>query len=338
MPFVLAGQDDGPATVCIDAAGTSHEIQVSVDQLRQEPAISHNESPGLVQNGTFVKVGWPNSACLILADAKDDFVQVAQDYAWLNPHATITIDWDGHEFEHNEFLDETDLARLEIAHTRENVQVEATAPEWAKWRPSDPTCPHWYDRARLERLIRAQAAKDADSGRDRTVREFLGKFRGLRRPTKQREVLNTAGLSRTNLSQLADDETGTLDRESIGQLLAAMHQHTKSVKPQNLGVLGQDHVTRRLKAEGCEAETIQYRKKAGEINGLPWLVEVGFGVYAEALEGDADECERKLVTGVNWSPAIGDSCFRKLDNGYTLDSLLSEQESNWLEQRLLWFI
>jgi hypothetical protein len=44
-----------------------------------------------------------------------------------------------------------------------------------KWRPSDPTSAHWYDAARLERLMAAHIARDQDRGRDpRMVREFIG--------------------------------------------------------------------------------------------------------------------------------------------------------------------
>ena len=33
--------------------------------------------------------------CSILTDAKDRFLQIADDYAWLNPHLSMVIDWFG---------------------------------------------------------------------------------------------------------------------------------------------------------------------------------------------------------------------------------------------------
>ena len=50
-----------------------------------------------------------------------DFYKSPIDYTWLNPHLTLSLDWFG-----------------------ERTSIEATDPAWAKWRPSDPTSPHWY--------------------------------------------------------------------------------------------------------------------------------------------------------------------------------------------------
>ena len=71
--------------------------------------------------GTSIRVHWPDSACSILLDAKARFLQIADDFTWLNPHLTLTVDWFG-----------------------ERTTVEATDQAWSKWLPSDPTCPHWY--------------------------------------------------------------------------------------------------------------------------------------------------------------------------------------------------
>ena len=59
------------------------------------------------------------------------------------------------------------------------VGSTASDPTWRKWQPCDPTSPHWYDAARLRRLMGAYIARDEDHGRDqRTVREFISEFRG----------------------------------------------------------------------------------------------------------------------------------------------------------------
>ena len=47
-----------------------------------------------------------------------------------NPHASITLDWFGKE-----------------------TAWEATDPNWQKWKPHQPTSPHWYEQRHLEREL-----------------------------------------------------------------------------------------------------------------------------------------------------------------------------------------
>ena len=127
--------------------------------------ITHIREASPVKTGTRVTVHWPVSASSILTDAKDRFLQIAADFTWLNPSLDLTVDWKGAK-----------------------KHASATNPAWQKWRPSDPTCPHWYDRARLERLIAAYVSHDR--GRPGTVREFVSEFRGLSATAKQAAVLD----------------------------------------------------------------------------------------------------------------------------------------------------
>ncbi len=64
-------------------------------------------------------------------------------------------------------------------------------------------------------------------------------------------------------------------------------------------------------------ESFQYRKIAGVEHGLPGVVETAFG-YCPDLR------DRRLVTGVNWSPGIVNP-FRHLRYGASLDTILSQQ-------------
>jgi DNA topoisomerase VI subunit B len=294
MPFVLSGGKHG--VVEITAQGKRHHIEFAVDQLRQQPVIGHAVEPAERKNGTEVKVHWPNSACLTLADAKERFLQIADDYTWLNPHLALTIDWFG-----------------------ESRIVGATDPAWAKWGPSDPTSPHWYTPARFERLIAAYAAHDADRKRDRTVREFVSEFRGLSATAKQQAVTTEAGLTRASLADLIAGNR--INSKKSAGLLRAMQEHSKPVKPAMLGIIGRDHFAARFKAAGCEMESFEYRKvQDHDDEGIPFLVEVAFGWL-----GNEAPNERRLVTGLNWSPGILNP-FRQLGAyGQSLDSILSQQ-------------
>ena len=137
----------------------------------------------------------------------------------------------------------------------------------AKWRPWDPTCPHWYTPQHLERLIAAYLAHDGERGRERTVREFVSEFRGLSGSLKQKAVLAATGLQRAPLARLCDGRT--IDGSVVAGLLDAMVAHTRPVKPEALGIIGKDHLQRRLEAAGCEMASFQYSRSRARTAGCP---------------------------------------------------------------------
>ena len=229
---------------------------------------------------------WPDSACSKLADAEARFLQLADDYTWLNPHLALTVDWCGR-----------------------SITTKATDPSWKKWLPSEPTSPHWYGQEEFERLVSAYVAHDQDRGADRSVRELVKEFRGLTGSAKQKVVLQDTGLTRTNLSALANGHG--LEHETLAKLLTAIKAHSKPVKPAALGIIGESHIRVRIEQLGCEMETFQYQKVAEmDEDGLPMVVETAF-----AWRGDHCEEPRRLITGVNWSPGIVNP-FRTLGNAH----------------------
>jgi hypothetical protein len=273
-----------------------HEITFSVDPIRQQPVIRQQQHQGLVKTGTAVTVRWPHSASSILENAAGRFLQIADDYTWLNPHLALAVDWFG-------------KAR----------RVEATDPSWPKWRPSDPTSAHWYQPKHLERLIAGYVADDEDQGRERTVREFVTEFRGLSGTAKQKKVLEATGLGRASLSALRNGDG--LDAELVAKLLSAMQEQSRPVKPAQLGVIGEAHLRRRFEDAGCEMESFDFKRVAGCTDGIPWVIETGFGWCPDASQ-------RRLVTGVNWSPGIINP-FRMLGRfGASLDTILSQARAD----------
>ena len=309
MPFVLDGER---GEVTIRARGIEHRITMRADQVRQRPAVDHQQRRIKVNTGTSVTAHWPDSACLTDKGVQRRFLQIAESYTWLNPHLALSARFEKEQFRH-----------------------KATDPNWTKWRPSDPTCPHWYGPEHLSRLIGAYIAHDADNGRERTVREFVAEFRGLSGSAKQKRVLDATKLARAKLADLAKD--GRLDREAIGKLLAAMKRETRPVKPKLLGTIGEDHLRERFQAVGCELKTFKYQKYLGEAEGAPFVLEFAFG-YCPDLDSIEDTLvdeewgetyratvRRRLVTGVNWSPGIVNP-FRELGVlGKSCDAVLAEQ-------------
>ena len=223
---------------------------------------------------------------------------MADDYTVLNPHLTLSVDWFG-----------------------QKSRTEATAADWKKWRPNELTSAHWYELEHLERLIGAYVTHGQNQGTDRSVREFVREFRGLTRSAKLKEVLEATGLARMNLSGLVNGDG--LQHDATAKLLAAMIEHSKPIKPEQLGVIGKDHVAKRFADLGVEMESFQYKKVAevDDDDGLPMVIETAFG-----WRGEQSEAQRRLITGVNWSPGIVNP-FRTLGSAYGdgLAALLEKQ-------------
>src|SRR6516225_6762973 len=293
MAFAL---DGARGETVIESRGTRHEITFKVDHIRHEPKIDHVCSSSNVKIGARIKVRWPVCACSKLDEAKPHFLQMADDFGWLNPHLSISVTGAGNR----------------------HVDFAASNPAWEKWQPRYPTSPHWYDPARLRRLMGAYIARDQDRGREpRTVREFISEFRGLSGSAKQKLVLQEVDAARLSLPEFfgAGDEVNT---DAIAKLLKAMQEHSRQVKPKDLGIIGRDHFAARFEAAGADLRSFRYKLNSGEADGIPDVIETAFGWCPRGSH-------RRIITGVNWSPAIGNP-FRSLGPyGESLDSILSEQ-------------
>jgi hypothetical protein len=193
-------------------------------------------------------------------------------FALFNPHATFRLDWFG---------------------ARE-LNWAATDPSWEKWKPCRPTSAHWYELRHLERLLGAYITHGRETGADRLVSDLLAEFDGLSGSQKRAKVLEQTGLKRAKLSDLVAGDR--LDGDRIATLLAAMREHTRPVKPERLGVLGEEHLRGRLLTTGIRPESFRYSRKLAR-EGIPWVLESAFG-----WRGDTSR--RRIFTGANWSAAI----------------------------------
>jgi DNA topoisomerase VI subunit B len=296
MGFAL---DGSKGETLIESRKVAHRVTFKVDHVRHEPKIDHVREASPVKTGTRITVRWPVCACSKLRKAKTHFLQMAEDYGWLNPHLTLSVTWNGERC----------------------VDFKRTNAAWAKWLPSHPTSPHWYDEARLRRLIGAHIARDQDLGRDpRTVREFISEFRGLSGTAKQKLVLEEVGASRLSLPQFFGNGD-RVNNARIAKLLAAMQRQSKPVKPVDLGCIGRDHLAARFEAAGADLRTYKYRRNFGATDGIPDVIETAFAWCPDGAD------ERRIVTGVNWSVAIGNP-FRSLGSyGESLDTILAKQRS-----------
>jgi DNA topoisomerase VI subunit B len=276
MPFALSGEE---GRVEIAARGVRHEILFGLDRIAQRPTIEHRQHPlGSVTTGTAVTVHWPDSACQQLTDAGGGFLPIVRRFAFLNPHLTITATW----------VDE---------ERRVQNKYGAVDPAWRKWTPSAPTSPHWYRVADLERLAGAYLSHDRQRNATRLLRDFLGQFDGLTGTAKRKAVLEAVGLQRAPLERLLNGDA-EFDHELVADLLGEMQQAARPIKPERLGPLGRDKVVRSLELSGADPESIRYKLIKGVDDGVPWVVEAAFGYRHGSDDG------RRLLSGVNWSPAL----------------------------------
>ena len=136
-----------------------------------------------------------------------------------------------------------------------------------------------------------------DGKRVRLLREFVRDFRGLTGSAKLAAVLDELGLSRARLDVFFVEDK--VDHAGIARLLAAMQQHSKPVKPERLGLIGRDHFARLFAVDGADPDQIRYSRELGHDGDLPFVVEAAFARIK-------DLSSTPLVSGINWSPAIGD--------------------------------
>jgi len=305
MPFVL-GEDDEPGRVDITTREGRHKIIFCMDPIRQEPKIERTvRATHNVKNDTVFTIYWPQIASDIMNGAKAHFLQLASDFTFLNPHLTLTVDWFG-----------------------QVTKVKATAPDWKKWKPSDPTSPHWYGSEDFERLLAAYIGYDQDRGADRHVRELVKEFRGLSGSSKQKAVLDLTGMGRTRLSSLANDDG--VDHLAAARLLAAMKDNSKEVRPSALGTIGKDHLRQRFVESGADEKTFRYKKLTDIDEGVPVVIETAFALFKNETEN------RRIITGVNWSGAIGNP-FQSLGASYRdgVNALLEKQMAGYSEPIIL---
>ena len=281
IPYVW--NDGEPGGVTIKARGVRHEIQVSLDQLAQQPKVEHLQTPEKVKNGTFVKVHLALLPSILDQHETARFLLFCWRYAVLNPHLTLALEAFG-----------------------KSCRWERTEDSCGKWTAAEADPPAWYDQESFERLLAACIAKDRDNGTDRPLRDFVRGFAGLSGSAKLKAVCDHTELTRCNLSALVN--CNGLDRSKTESLLRAMQEHGKEPKPTKLGAIGREHIEGILAREDVANDSIQYKRINGcTADGLPFVVEAAFAELQ-----DSDSCVQ-IITGCNFSPSVDGPVVRILD-------------------------
>lgn len=280
VPFVMNGNS---GRIDVATSGRRHRIEIGVDRIAQKPKLCHTiKNDGFVKNGTFVKLHVAEIASLLEHEESAEFYNLPIcisdlicNYAAFNPHAIFI--YTGPDF---------------------NLEYDRSATNSFKWLPPNPTSPHWYSIERLRGLIAAYVNLEQNGGKVKTVRGFVSEFHGLKSTQKQKRVTDAAGLSRAHLHDLVKGDDISVD--AVKRLLSAMVENSKPVKPKALGLIGEDHIRAWMSNSSVAPDSIKYKKVFGETNGVPFVLEVASGAFAEGYE----ECDREVTVGLNWSPAL----------------------------------
>ena len=297
IPYVSSAVEPKVGHVTVTSRGVRHDLTIGTDLLRQEPRIDHHqtEAAGAV---TSVEVALDYRG-ILEGGQEPDFYKWLQGYVLFNPHATFRL-----------------------VMPKGSKTWSARQPGFAKWTPSDPTSPWWYTADDLGRLIAAHAVHTENGGRDLLLRELVAQFRGLSSSKKQKKLASQ--FSQKRLSEFVLD--GDLDAPAITALLVALKAEAKPVKPQHLGVLGEDNILAVMSDwYELESDCFNYFSDKGYEDGLPYVLEIALA--------RKDEGTLEKYLGLNFAPTYGDpfaearlehATKRDLFAGTGLNALLSE--------------
>ena len=260
--------------VTVGTASYCREVRVALDRIAQEPRLELvDRGYADVKTGTKITIHWPNIASSFQSPGIPGFYIAVFALTNFNPHCTLTVT------------------------TPESSETyPATMPNWEHWRPDRPTSPHWYTPERLHALVALLLNNEQCGGKARSINEFIRDFHGLSGTAKAKAVAQSAQLTGAMLHDLVID--GDVDSDRLTRLLAAMQEASRPVKPEALGLLGQSHCATQLECYGVSPDSIEYRRSQGTIEGLPYSIEVAFGVKQDG------ESFRSLSIGINFSPAL----------------------------------
>lgn len=271
-PFVATGE----GRIDVETGGDCWAVTVALDRIAQCPALALTRTGDSdVKTGTKITLHWRGIAGYLDRHYYPTFYSTAAALTDFNPHCAIAIS-------EKRFSAETTFS--------------ATDPNWQHWRPDRPTAPQWYSADSFRALISLLLNAERNGGKARSVNEFIREFHGLSSTGKAKAVAQASDLTGAMLRDLVCN--GDVEMVKVKALLAAMQQAARPVKPEALGVLSEAHCKGRLKQYGATPDSMEYRRALGDMNGLPYVLEVAFGVLADA------DYIRILRVGINFSPAL----------------------------------
>jgi DNA topoisomerase VI subunit B len=286
MAYVLGGKIKGETW--IEARGLKHRILFTVNQIKQEPLVNNLRTRSRVTCGTRVTVFWPDSYETKINPG--EISDLLKQFIWVNPHLTLQFTVNGKTL----------------------LRCGASNPDWTKYRACDATSAHWYSLQQIERYAGALIERDQQlrkkhpkTTREKiTVREFAAQFRGMSATDKQKRILRELGASHLSLHRFFGLET-QVNHQRMTKLLRLLQKHTRPVRPELLGVIGEEHLRRLSISLGGEPKSFKYFTSPGhDADGLPYIIEIATCPFKAWVGGKKETQERVLITGVNFSASL----------------------------------
>jgi hypothetical protein len=283
MGYVLSGKIKGETW--IEARGVKHQIEFSVNQIKQEPIVQDIRSRSSVTVGTRVTVFWPQTDKVRIDP--NEIIRLLLLFISVNPHLSVQFTVDG----------------------KTRIDCAASNPDWTKYRACDATSAHWYKLEQFERYAGALIARDQESRKKRarqkiTVREFAAQFRGMSATEKQKQVLRELGASHMSLVRFFGSET-RVNHDRMNTLLLLLQKHTRPVRPELLGIVGEAHLRKICVELDGEDKSFKYFLSLGsDAAGVPYVVEIATCPFKEWVRGKRQARGRVLITGVNFSATL----------------------------------
>jgi DNA topoisomerase VI subunit B len=293
MAFLVGGKVRGETW--IEARGVKHRILFTVNQIKKEPIVNNLRSRSQIKTGTRVTIFWPD--CFGARVHTNEIAGLLTQFVWVNPHLTLRFVGDGKTL----------------------IESGATNSDWTKYRACDATSPHWYSLEQFERYAGALIDRDQKV----TVREFAAQFRGMSSTERQKQIVCELGVSHMSLARFFGSETA-VKHQRMEKLLGLLKQHTRPVRPELLGVIGEDHLRRLCDSVGGELQSFKYfLSPCHDSDDVPYLVEIAICAYKGWVSGGKEQRGRYLAVGVNFS-ATSSNPFQTLRGMASMDEILAE--------------
>jgi hypothetical protein len=140
---------------------------------------------------------------------------------------------------------------------------------------------------------------------------------------KQKDVLRDLGASHMSLYRFFGSEA-KVNHQRMQKLLRLLQKHTRPVRPELLGVIGEEHLRALCEESGGEPKSFKYFLSPGhDANGVPYVVEIATCPFKEWVSGENERRGRHLITGVNFSATL-ENPFQTFRGMEGLDEILAE--------------
>ncbi len=105
---------------------------------------------------------------------------------------------------------------------------------------------------------------------------------------KQKQILCELGAPHMTLQRFFGSET-EVKHQHMQKLLRLLLKHTRPVRPELLGVIGEEHLRRLMIEFGGEPQSFKYFSSPGyDSDGVPYVVEIGTCPYKKWVDGKTE--------------------------------------------------